>query len=37
MTLVIAFLLMAHIGDFSPLAYVGVVVVWVLHLGHKSN
>lgn len=31
MTLIIAFLLMHHM-DVSPLAYVAVFVVWIIHL-----
>lgn len=32
MTLLIAYLLMDHIGGFSTGAYIGVFALWCLHL-----
>ena len=32
MTLLIAFLLMNQIGGFNPLAYVAVVLLWIVHV-----
>lgn len=32
MTLLIAYLLMYHIGDFSTESYLGVLLLWVLHI-----
>lgn len=32
MTLLIAFLLMDHIGGFGTGAYVGVTILWLFHL-----
>jgi hypothetical protein len=32
MTLLIALLLMDHIGGFSSMAYFGVVLLWIVHL-----
>jgi hypothetical protein len=37
MTLVIAYLLMYQIGDFSPLAYIAVFVVWFMHICYHDN
>lgn len=36
MTLLIAWLLMEHVGIVSPWAYFGVVILWLFHVGHHS-
>jgi hypothetical protein len=32
MTLLIAYLLMAHMGITNPLAWIGVFLLWLIHL-----
>lgn len=37
MTLLIAFLLMEHIGGFSSAQYFGVVILWIVHLCVRAS
>jgi hypothetical protein len=37
MTLLIAYIMMDHIGGFGNLSYIGVFLLWLWHIGFHAD